>query len=350
MSKPSDMESVATVVEEFSMAVWEEMDAVVEKVDWGVYDVLDTQEGLKRVTFDAEVAQERDDCDFITFGSAGFEELQHTARQWGRVAVATLPYAIGKIPSALSEKIQKLVHLEKCRAPQVRGYQVRQGGAVLFQFHVTYQAADIIEELAPVLLDLGSLADITPFIEFLDVPQLSLTAREDRPSPGPVVPLHSLDEAYGHAVKVVSATIQGRIKEKKREDLSRKEDELDQSRQYYEKTLNNLRKQLKTTADTERADRVRQKIAATEADWKRRQEDIAGAYDLTVDVRLDQVRFYWVPLIRVNAEVQQRTDMLSVSFDYYPWARTWAPVTCPHCYQPTPVLRYSHCGWHCGCV
>ena len=347
----SNPESMATVIEEFCLAVWEETGSVVEPVDWGVYDVLDPQDGLKRVTFDAELAQERDDCEFITFGSATFEALQKATHALGRIDTVALPWTHGKLPGMLIEKVQKLVHLAKCRPTRVINTREQTSAALQFTFHVTYQMADLIEELVPVVLDLSSLADITRYRDALgaSLHDVSGAGSLDATQPRPVVSLYSLAQAYNRAVDVVRSVVVERIGEIKTDYAAHQQEELEQSRQYYAKTVKILQQQLHSATDAERAARFMEKISATEADWARRQDDIARAYEVNAEVRLDQVRLYWMPVIRVYAEAQQRTVMLPITFDYYPWARSWAVVVCSRCYQPSTELWYHPDGWYCGC-
>lgn len=127
-------------------------------------------------------------------------------------------------------------------------------------------------------------------------------------------------------------------------------DELEKSRYYYETTLQTLRRQLENTLDTGRGERLRLKIEATERELALRMEDIQRAYEVSTEVLLDQCILYRTPVIDVQTEIQQRTDKLPFSFRYYPWAKQWAPISCPDFHKNTTQLQRYGPDWHCGCV
>ncbi len=336
-----------SILEEFGRAVWDEAGFVADSREWGLYEVLEPDGTLKMVTFDAEIAQERRDVEFISYGSQALLALQEKVRCWGKTDTTLIMPEALQVPGDLNDKIRSLAHLAKCRPQEVRETRFGWGASVLFRFHVTYQTADMIEELLDVLIDLSTLADITTLLGPLD--RAPVAGWDDRVPPLSLLPIHTADEAYWRAVTVASARIQTRRLTIAKDYGTQQADELAQSQHYYETTLRGLERQLQTAADDTRRARVRQKILATQAEWAHRQEDIQRAYTVTCEVVLDQARLFWTPTLRVFAHALQRTDVRPIHFDWYPWARTWAPAVCSKCHEAASTLYYGAAGWHCGC-
>ncbi len=350
-----------SVVAEFVLQMCAQLGAAVEEIEWGIYDVLWPTGELERVTFDVEVAQERPECELVTFGTPWFEHIQKASRQQGQLQVRRLPPAASGVPGQLDEKIRDLVYFVKCRPPRATSWSAGEGCAVLYRFHVTYQMADLVEEIVPVLIDAGSLADIThllPSLDFHEFETAVMGAGQDesaagigeQPGGSPLSGPLRLPDSYRQAVNAVSIRIDQRLAELKNEYQAQRQQELDQSRQYFQTILNTLRQQMQNTADAARAERLSQKIAATEADWEHRRDDIARAYDVSADAVLDQTILYLVPVVRISVLAQQRTEQLPFVLDYYPWAKAWAPVVCPACHAATRNLHHDDGGWHCGCL
>lgn len=336
----------------FSLAVWDAKGAVVDQPEWGLYEVLEPSGDIKRITFDAETAHDHPDAALVTFGSPALQSLQETVADWGRASVRVVIPTSLQAPGALTEKVRNLVHLVKCRPAEVTGYQFFWTGLAHFRFKVTYRAAHIIEEAREALIDLASLADITPLLPALEVPLLDTTSQGDQAA-WPVLPLlaiASLDEAYWRAASAVETHIQARREEIQKSMAAEYAEELLQSRHYYETTLKGLQRQWEAAVDPVRQGRLQKKIEATKSQWAHREGDLEEAYHLEADVVLDQARLIWAPTLRVEAATLQRTDTHAIAFDWYPWARAWAPIVCPVCLTTTSTLRVDGTGWQCGCV
>lgn len=353
--------TVATpsVVAEFVLDTLELYGAAIDSVDWGVYAILWPPEELKLITFDVEIAQERSDCELVTYGTPFFEKILQVSRSHGTQEVRRLPAGAVKIPGQLDQKLAQLVHLVKCRAPVVHSWRLEEGCAVLYRFHVTYHMADIVEEVLPAFIDAGTLADITDMWSAMEAYEWDAVqsafpedgqADGDSPSVLPLRPLHPLQDSYQQAVHVVSARIGERMEALTQEYRAQNQEEVLQSQNYYQSTLDTLQLQLRSTADPAKAERLRLKIEATERDWQHRQEDIARSYEVSADVFLDQSLMFLIPVLRVEAWVQQRAEQLPFAADYYPWAKRWAPIVCSACYRPAAQLLYGHGQWHCGCL
>ena len=348
-----------SLLAQFVLATLELAGAAIDAVDWGVYAILWPPEELKLLTFDVEIAQERSDCELVTYGTPFLEKVLEVSRSQGAYQVWRLPADPVTIPGHLDQKFAQLVHFVKCRAPVVHSWQLEEGGAVLYRFHVTYQMGDLVEEVLPVCLDASTLADITETWSAMDG-QVWHVNPSAVPGAGPggtnppavlrLRPLHSLQDTYQRAVRVVGTRIAERMEELAQEYRAQNQEEVLQSQQYYQSTLNTLQRQLGATTDPTKEERLRLKIAATERDWQHRQDDIARAYEVSADVFLDQSLMFLIPVLRVDAWVQQRAEQLPFTADYYPWAKRWAPIVCSACYRPAAELLYGHGQWHCGCL
>ncbi len=339
------------------------MEAAVDGVDFGVYDVLLPGDVIRRITFDPEIAQERDDCELVTYGTPFLESVIEMARTHGRVQVRRLE-SRAEIPQNLDNKVSKLAHFVKCKPPKVSRTWEEEGFLLLCQFVVTFQADEVVESLMTVLLDLQSLADMTPFRSTLDMHWFSVSSNAaDSPcspynqdthhvQPKPQRPLSvpiRLRDALAWAVHLFAPQVAKTVAEIQQGNREQREEELAKSRHYYETTLQKLIKQFNSTNDPEKKGRVKQKIEATKVDRDRRMEDINRAYEVSVEARLDQAILYQVPVVNVEVQVQQRTDLHPFVFQYHPWASAWAPVTCPVCHEPTTTLERGETSWHCGC-
>lgn len=336
----------------FSLAVWDAEGAVIDQPEWGLYEVLEPSGDIKRVTFDAETAQDHPDAALVTFGSPVLQSLQEAVADWGRASVRVVIPPFLQAPGALTEKVRNLVHLVKCRPAEVTGHQFVWTGLAHFRFKVTYRAAHIIEEVRDALIDLASLADITPRLPALEVAIFDTTSQDDQAS-WPVLPLlaiSSLDEAYWRAVSAVKTHVHARREEIQKSMASEYAEELLQSRHYYETTLQGLQHQWEASMDPVRKGRLQKKIDATKSEWAHREGDLEEAYHLEADVALDQARLIWAPTLRVKAATHQRTDTRVITFDWYPWARAWAPIVCSICHNTTTTLRFDATRWQCGCA
>lgn len=341
-----------SALEAFGLAVWDAEGAAVDQPEWGLYEVLEPSGALQRVTFDAETAQEHSDAALVTFGSTALQALQETVADWGRASVRWVVPTTLPVPGELTDKVRNLAHLVKCRPAEVVRHQFAWTSLAHFRFHVTYRTADIIEEISDTLMDLSNLADITPLLPALDMAIFDTTIQSDQVSWPclPVLPVQSLERAYWRAVSLVQIAVQARRVEIQQSMASEYTEELAQSRYYYETTLHGLQRQCETAADPVRQSRLQKKIAATKWEWAHRESDLQEAYHLTAEVVLDQARLIWAPTLCVDAAVLQRTETRSITFHWYPWAREWVPVVCPHCLKATTTLHFDAHGWHCGCV
>ncbi len=348
-----------SVLAEFVLNALELYGAAVDPVDWGIYAVLWPPEELKLITFDVEIAQDRPDCELVTYGTPYFEKILEVSRSHGTQHVQRVRALTVKVPGQLDQKLAQLVNFVKCRAPVVQSWRIEESCAVLYRFHVTYHMADIVEEVLSVFIDAGTLADITetwPAMEayaWEEVQSLALEDLQDSgdgPSALPLSPLHPLPDSYQQAVRIASTRVAARMDALTQEYRAQHQEEVQQSENYYQSTLDTLRQQLRSAADPGKAERLKLKIEATERDRQHRQDDIARAYEVSADVFLDQSLMFLVPVVRVESMVQQRTAQLPFTADYYPWAKRWAPVVCSACYSPASQLYFGEGRWHCGCL
>lgn len=355
IESPSNSGSLwhGSLMAKFVLGMYALEGAMIEEVDWGVYDVLDARGELRRITFDVEVAQDRNDCDLVAVGTPLFEEVQQSSETQGTGVVRRLP--LGEIihPKQWEDKVGTLVHFEKCRPPRaIASWANLEGSAVLFRFRVVYQMAEVVEEIITVVIDGGTLADITFLLPQLELRWIESTTGGENVSQSAIrqiQPPHSMLDIYRVAVRRTTRQVSHRMRQLEQEHQGQRQEEFDQSDRYYQTTLTTLRSQLKNTGDVTRAGHLEAQIVATQADWDRRHEDIARAYQINAEIALDQTIVYLVPILSMEVAVQQRTNQWPFWMYYYPWAKAWSPVVCPTCYEVTPRLWHDPQGWHCGC-
>lgn len=352
------------------------LEAAVDVVDLGVYDVLLSGDEFRRITFDAEIAQERDDCELVTYGTPFLESMIEAAKIRGRLQVRQLE-SRAEPPQNLEDKVAKLAHFVKCKPPKINQTWTEEGFLLWCQFVVTFHGDEVVEALMTTLTDLQTLGDLTPFIPTLDVHWFTVGVGEngghgadrDMEHPGlahqgrgqvstdhPYEGLQSVSVPYrladglAWAVNSLAPTIEQEMMKIRSENRTQLEDELGKSRHYYLTTLSKLEKQFYSTTDAEKKSRLKQKIEATKLDRDRRMEDISRAYEVTAEVHLDQAILYRVPMVCVRAHLQQRMAIFPYVFRYYPFASAWGPVLCEVCHEPTTRLERGEAFWHCGCT
>lgn len=351
-------------VQTFVLETLNMMGAVVELIDWGIYNVLLPQEEMKRITFYPEIAQERDDCELVTFGTPFLESMLEAAKNCGKLQVRRMEMRSER-PQNTDAKLVNLVHFVKCKPPKTNRSWLEENLLLLCRFIVTYQTDEVEEDVAAALVDLHTLADITHLVPVLDnhwftvgseevttVGQI-MTSRENREDdigiPHPVPSPFALEAGFTRASEIIRPKIEKRITWIQAQNRLQLEDELAKSRHYYATTLSKLMGQLQSTVDVTRKQRIKEKIEATQRDRDLRMEDISRAYNVTADARLDSAILYRVPVASVEAHVQKRTDVFPYVFRYYPWASAWSPVTCPICHKLASSLKRGAAYWHCGC-
>ena len=372
-------------VQFFALQTLEMMGAAVEVTEWGVYDVLMPDGQVKRITFDPETAEEQSNCELVTFGTPFLESLLEMAKSRGKLQIRRV-MARSNASQKIDKKLADLVHFIKCKPPKTTHTWSEENLLLLCHFHVTFHGDEVVEDVIRILIELASLADVTHLLPALeshwftaghtpsDAPDthdsetahsgegdlgatdwraadLDAVTKEDGIDriPLPISPVFSMKEGFTTAVNALLPRIQKRVESIRQQNRSQLQDELARSQHYYQTTLAKLEKQLLGAIDPERKDRIRQKIDATKRDRDHRMEDIARAYDISADVRLDQAILYRVPVVCIETEIQRKADLFSYVFRHYPWAPAWNPITCPVCHQPTSQLERGSESWHCGC-
>ncbi len=351
------------------------MGAAVDAVELDVYDVLLPGDQFKRITFDPEIAQERDDCELVTYGTPFLESMVEVAKTRGQLQVRQIE-SHAEVPQNLEDKVANLVHFVKCKPPKVSRTWMEEGLLLLCQFVITFQADEVVEELMTALIDLQSLADLTHLHAVLNHHWFTVglesngtltsrdklsteTANRDRadaladrlnPRLHPISTPFRLTDGVDWAAHALELRIEKTIADIQSQNSLLREDELAKSRHYYEATLQKLDKQWSATTDAEKKSRLKQKVEATKLDRDHRMEDISRAYEVTAEARLDQAILYRVPVVCVQVQVQQRAQVYPYVFRYHPWASAWGPVTCPVCHEPAMHLERGSESWHCGCT
>lgn len=293
-------------IQSFVLDTLDVLGAAVEIAEYGVYDVLLPGEQFQRITFDPEISQERDDCELVTYGTPFLESMIGYAKTLGRLQVRRLDTRSDP-PQNLDDKVTNVVHFVKCKPPKVSRTWTEEGFLLLCQFVVTFHGDEVTEACMTTVIDCQTLADVTHLRARLDEHWFTHNA-----DPGlyPISTPYRLTESVSRACRALQPQIEQVIGRIQLEHRAAREDELAKSRHYYETTILKLEKQLSSTLDAAKAERIRKKIEATILDRDHRMEDIARAYEVTVDVHLDQAILYRLPIVCVEVQLQQRADCL----------------------------------------
>ena len=355
---PSSAARVSGSIQQFVLQALQQLDAVLDVVEWGIYDVLLEQNPVKRITFDVEIAQERDDCELVSVGTPFYEAMLQAVSKRGRWQVRCLDTPI-EAPSlsSVDEKIHKLVHFVKCKPPKAIRYWQEDGLFFLLRFRVTFSTDDVMEEIMSVLIDAHTLADLSAWLPLIQshwfVTSPFAQSHPTDAMTSNVLPMSnpfSLDEILAAAQVMIDPQVTSKKQVITSQHQAQLRDEVEQSQHYYAQTLAALEKQSKSTTDPIRLERIQQKLEATRRERERRQEDILRAYDVNVDITLDQAILYRAPVLLIETEVVQRTDSLPFVFRHYPFAGKLGPVVCPTCRKATSQIERKDGVWHCGCL
>ncbi len=305
------------------------------------------------VAFDPEVAAERPDSTFVTYGSPLLDGLIARTLDDDRVFTSYSSLEAFSLPPQILDQVHSAVLLVKSRPPALADHSTYLYKDVGFVFRASYESDERVEEEVEVLVT----GDGYPASEHLASYRRHVweTTRDDSPAAtlplGASLPVATL---YDTARLEAAAAIRRRADELLRASQSARDRERLQMLGYYEKIVDQLAErmgQLESQADisSERIQRAHDRLEAARADRERRLADLDLKYAIEPSAALDHVRIYYVPKAVLDLQVQQGTASLPYQMVYNFVTRRLEPVHCPLCGRRTDRLIYGQRGWQGLC-
>ncbi len=328
--------------------------AVMEQIDYSLWEVLLPAEMIQRrtspllLTFDAEVAQERPDAIFATYGSEFLDQLVHLVLDRYQVLVLYYPHDNVSVPENFDTMLQQQFHFIKCRKPEIQDQHLVLMKDALFMFRTEFESDLRIEEAMPVLIR----GDGLPLPEVRDAYQKVLwTPRREESScmTTPVEPCIELAALYSVALLQMERRIEHRRHILQQESSAAYQNERQRMEEYYEAALNDIDKRLSREEAADKLARLKARRESVQMDRERRLADLETSYSITTDQRIDHLRLYYVPRVRVRLNIQHRQLQVQATVYFNVVTRRFDPMRCAQCGNPAFSVSWHSDQWTGSC-
>ena len=323
--------------------------AVMEQVDYSLWEVL-LPEGMQKnassviMTFDAEVAQERPDAIFVTHGSELLDQLvQHVLHQY-QVLVLYSPQASVSVPAHFGTTLPHQFNFIKCRKPEILSQHTVLMKDALFMFRAAFESDLRVEEAIPVLIR----GDGVPLPETWDAYQKVLWTphrEESVCSTVPVDPGMGLTPLYSRALQEIERLMEHRQQILRQESWPAYQNERQRMEEYYAATLEDINKRVVREEDHDKLDRLKSRKKSVQMDQEHRLADLEASYHITTDKRIDHLRLYYGPRVRLRLNLQHRQRQLPATVYFNLVTRRFDPIRCAHCGGPAYSVSWHDEQW-----
>lgn len=329
-------------LENFVNSCLERAGALVERPGYALTEALLPDElvplfnqGHLLLAFDYEVAGETPGAAFVTYGSPLLDNVARLARQWGKHTRLYWPACNYQPPANLEERVRSGVSYLNCRPPRVILHRTRENLFLGFFYRCVYRSHDKREEMVQVIINgySGQPQDD----HFMRGWESSLPLEEPDYTLAPASRLPG-EELYRRTYPRVEGVVREQalqVKEASRNLMAR---ELDKIKSYYLETTRDLERKKAVAPDQAKVVRLEKQLAATRADWKRREEDIAERYQVEVDVYLDHLVSYRAPCEFIKVQVQHKKNVLEQELIYNPVTGNIEAPACAGCNKAVRAL------------
>lgn len=313
---------------------------VQEETGYGLVETLMPDELLPHfseqmlLAFDYEVARENPAAVFVTYGSPLLDTMARLAVNYGRYAVLHCPDLGFNQSRRFDREIAEKLEFLRCRPPKVVYQWLSDHIFWRFYFRVVSHSYEKTEELLPVVLDgyTGLPApgfdswwgSIVPAQE----PQYKLSCSEGLPLAG----------LYTAACQEAGTQAEEKSRAFQRQAAQQMAGELAKVAGYYSQTVKDFEKKLAATEDTAKKERLQKQLAATRADWQRREKDTLERYAVEVELHLDHLVACHLPRVHIKLELQHKDRLLNTTVLYNPLAGQLELPVCPLCRRPAARL------------
>lgn len=346
-------------VQNFVTRTLESHGAMVEQTGFALMEVLLPDEleemfdgrNFLRLAFDYEVAQETEDCQFVTFGSYLLDAVTGLALSTGWVVERYVPVPNLELPSRAVEQIEQAVSFIKCKPPRLKTINPLEFIYYQFNFRCVFRYDEKREELYSVLVDMHTGRQDREVQKLLPLLR-KVMLLEKREHFLPQTPVITVEEAYNRACTTVGPMVRIKMEQIEAGQAGLKQKELAKATRYYERTDEELRRKLFRSQDPDRQKRLEQQIAATESDRERRLHDIREKFIVEAEVILDSIVIYHLPKLNLELEVQQREELFPFKIIFNTLSHEVETPLCPCCGKPVVQLARTEGKIHCteGCL
>ena len=315
--------------------------AVVEESGYGLLETLLPDQLAAHfgeqmlLAFDYEVARENPAAAFITYGSPLLDSMARLAAGYGQYTVQYCPEPGFNQNRRFEREIAETLEFLRCRPPVVSYQWLADHIFWCFYFRAVFHSYEKTEELLPVVMDGYTGLAVPDFDHWwsnimpADEPQYKLSAAESRPLP----------ELYATASREAGIQAEKKAASLQSQAAGQIDREMKKIAGYYGQTLREMERKIAAAAeDKAKRERLEKQMAATRADWRRREKDILERYSVEVELFLDHLVACHLPRLHIKLELQHRDRLLNIIVLYNPLAGRIEPPVCPVCRRPTTRL------------
>ncbi|MEW6045350.1 MAG: hypothetical protein AB1609_02550 [Bacillota bacterium] len=278
------------------------------------------------LAFDYEAYAEVAGAEYVRPGSPLLDRLAEAGLGIGRLLARCVWLPRVAIPDRMEQRIARALDFGNGRAQRLAGAELVELGYLVFQFRAALVGDERVEWVERVLVDLqrGLPGD--------GLEQVERSVRE--PEPAHVLASAArvpFGQAYGSARRVALARGQERAERYAVQARPAKQAEIEKLNHYYDGLRRRLEQRLERAADPEKRRELEQRLAANEADRRRRLEDVERKYRPSLDLSLDQLIWYRVPGVQATVEVLVGRTWRPLVVHYSLLTHTVEPVGCEQC-------------------
>lgn len=315
--------------------------SVLEESDYGLVETLLPDQlafhwGEQMVlAFDYEVARENPQAAFITYGSPLLDTMARLAADYGRFTVQYCPELNFNQNRRFDREIVDKLEFLRCRPPVVSYQWLADHVFWCLHFRAVFHSYEKTEELLPVVID-GYTGLVAPDFHYwwssimpAGEPQYKLSVAESRS-------LHELYDAARREAGIQAGKKAAALQSQAAGQIDR---EMKKIASYYGQTLQEIEKKMvAATEDKTKSERLEKQMAATRADWRRREKDVLERYSVEVELILDHIVACHLPRLHIKLELQHKDRLLNTIVLYNPLTGCIEPPVCPVCRKPATRL------------
>lgn len=319
----------------------------MEKPGYGLAEVLLPKElsGVFQkeellLTFDYETARENPGSTYVTSGSHLLDQAAQMAREYGKYTIQYRPGREIVFPKNLDRKLTQAVTYLQCRQPQITEMWAAENIYYIFHFNCAFHSYDKEEEMFSAVVNGYSGLPCPDFLENWQ----NLIPLEKAEYVLGRAPILSLAQLYDAACSAIRPQVQHKAHDLKHITAQLAQREQQKTSQYYKQVLSEIEAKIKPTADQVRIERLQKQLEATRAEWKHREKDIAGRYEIKAELRLDHLEACFTPALFINVKLQHKRSIIYHCVIFNPLLGAIESPACVSCGRKTDTLVPSNHG------
>jgi len=298
------------------------------------------------LAFDPEVAAETPNSEFITFGSPIIDKALGIGKTVGRVSKKHIGSENTRIPSGMLERAEKKLALSDFRQSTLLQSEIVYCEHILFNFAVRFFSDEKREYMQPILIDAALGKDISYQMSFMN----NIFCFQSSKEPGSFSSGEhcGYSFAYDVAKSSLSVAIEKNLELFHRQMTGYILSEAKRLQSYYQGTREEIEKRIaKIDPDDPKSESLRQKITASDMDFKARMGDLYKKYQISLEAELDSATVYIVPKVKNQILVQSHTHKTALVV-YYNLAINQVELPfCPGCGKTAEAIKMKKDGALC---